>query len=214
MTTQELEVRAKVNKEQIHEAIYNVRANVLVLGQLLKENRDMGLWKLEYDSFECFLGDPEISMKRSWAYGLIQIYELYVEKLGIPAERLLRIEPAKLLKVAPVVESDTEGWLTKAEMLSLSDLNIERGRAGGKISSPPSLPARPSPHSCINGCSGDAEKGHFPITRGAGGEEVEDWWIPMCRECHGEYHQDPKEWTWKYRKNWARWFYKYLVRGE
>lgn len=208
MTATELQVLARSNKEQIHAALYNVRANFLVLGKLLKENHDLSLWKTEYDSWPAFLGDPEISMKEKWAYGLIQVYSLYVEKLGIPTDRLLRIEVTKLLKVAPVVESDPEEWLSKAEHLSVSDLIIERGGRAVKLSPPP---PGPSLMTCINGC-GPGEKSHFPVGRGGSAEE--GWWLPMCRGCHTEYHQEPKEWCWKYRKNWAKYLYSLINRGE
>jgi hypothetical protein len=212
MTTQELEVRAKVNKEQIHEAIYNVRANFLVLGKLLKENRDVGLWKLEYDSFEALLGDPGIGLKRSTAYGLIQIVELYLDKLGVPADRVLAIGNSKLLAIASVVEADKEGWLSQAEALSKSDLKIQIAEAGGKTLSPPTLSPRPSsPMTCINEC-GPGEKSHFPVGRGGSAED--DWWVPMCRKCHTEYHLEPKDWSWKYRRNWAKYLYGLVNRGE
>ena len=212
MTATELQVLAKSNKEQIHSAIYNVRANFLVLGKLLKENRDLGLWKLEYDSFEAFLGDAEISMKRAWAYDLIRVYELYVEKLGVPADRLLKIEVTKLLKVAPVVESDPEEWLTKAEHLSVSDLSIERGRAERvkPFSSPPPVPSGPAP--CVVCGATEVDRHHFPVTKGAGCPD--EWTIPLCRRDHTEYHQDPKEWVWKYRRNWAKYLYGLINRGE
>lgn len=212
MTTEELELRAKDNKEQIHLAVYNVRANFLILGKLLKENRDLSLWKTEYDSFESLLGDPQIGIKRSTAYGLIHIVELYLDKLGVPAERILSIGNAKLLAIAPVVESDKDGWLAQAEQLSKSDLKISIAEAGGKAVSPPAPPPRPSsPMDCINGC-GPGERSHFPITRGAGGKEVEDWWVPMCRPCHDEFHRGPLDFINKYKRNWARYYYSNLKR--
>ena len=210
---------AHKNLEGILAAKYNLVANYLVLGLLFKENRDEGLFKLlGYDSFEDFIGSPDVGFSRSKAYGLIRIRELYKEKLGIDDKTLLEIGNAKLALIAPVVEKDREGWLDKAKHLSKSDLRLEIDGQGPGVnlspfSPPPPVPA-PLPNSCINGCKGDTEKSHFPITRGAGGQEVDDWWVPMCRGCHTEYHQSPKEWTWKYRKNWARWFYSHLSRGE
>jgi hypothetical protein len=204
MTTEELELRAKDNKEQIHLAVYNVRANFLILGKLLKENRDLSLWKTEYDSFESLLGDPQIGIKRSTAYGLIHIVELYLEKLGVPAERMLSIGNAKLLAIAPVVESDKDGWLAQAEQLSKSDLKLSIAEAGGKAVSPPAPPPRPLSGECVNGCEGDVDRHHFPVGRVSSQDEPGDWTIPLCRRCHTEYHQEPKEWTWKFRKNWMR----------
>ena len=209
---------AHKNLEGILAAKYNVVANYLVLGLLFKENRDEGLFKLlGYDSFEDFIASPEVGFSRSKAYGLIRIRELYKEKLGIDDKTLLEIGNAKLALIAPVVESDKEGWLEKARHLSKSDLRIEMGQGPGenKHISPP-IPASALPPEAPCAICGEkpTEKSHVPITRGAGGEEVEDWWIPSCRRCHEEYHQDPKEWVWKNRKNWARWFYSHLNRGE
>lgn len=212
MTTQELEVRARDNKEQIHQAVYNVRANFLLLGKLLKENRDNALWKLEYDSFEGLLGDPSIGLKRSTAYGLIQIVELYLEKLGVPAERILGIGNAKLLAIAPVVESDKEGWLAQAEQLSKSDLKISIAEAGGKAVSPPAPPPRPSSGGCAICGESPTEKSHFPITKGAGARD--DDWIPMCRGCHDEFHRGAEKFILNYKRNWSRYFYDFLRRGE
>lgn len=208
---------AHKNLEGILAAKYNVVANYLVLGLLFKENRDEGLFKLlGYDSFEDFIGSPEVGFSRSKAYGLIRIRELYKEKLGIDDKTLLEIGNAKLALIAPVVESDKEGWLEKARHLSKSDLRIEIGQGpGDKISLSPPPPAPvPLPGSCVNGCPGDVDRHHFPVGRSSSSDEAGDWTIPLCRKCHTEYHQEPKEWTWKYRKNWARWFYSHLNRGE
>ena len=208
----ELQLRAKTNKEEIHAAIYNVRANFLVLGKLLKENRDDALWKLEYDSFEALLGDPQIGLKRSTAYGLIQIVELYLDKLGIPPERILSIGNSKLLAIAPVVESDKEGWLAQAEALSKSDLKIQIAEAGGKQISPLSPPSSPprSPLGCVVCGAEQVDRHHFPVTRGAGCPD--HWTIPLCRLHHSEYHHDPKEWTWENRRKWAEYFYERVSR--
>ncbi len=46
---------------------------------------------------------------------------------------------------------------------------------------------------------------HFPKTRGAGAPD--DWVIPLCREDHAIYHQDPVKWTRLYQDFWAAWFY-------
>jgi hypothetical protein len=148
---------------------------------------------------------------RSTAYKLIGIVELYLDKLSVPAERLIKIGTTNLDKIKGVVEKDIEGWLDKAEHLSVSSLNETIGRGPGTTLSPPTPAPASSPMTCINGC-GPGEKSHFPVGRGGSGEE--DWWLPMCRKCHTEYHLEPKDWAWKYRRNWARWFYSNIHRGE
>jgi hypothetical protein len=175
----------------------------------------MSWWKvLGDDSFNAFLGRPELGFKRSWAYELIKLYKLYVQRLGISAEDFVRIGPTKLLKMASVVEQDKEKWLGDARVLSVSDLDIEIGGAvpGVKLSPPSPVPS-PSSMDCINGC-GPGEKSHFPVTRGAGGQEVEGWWVPMCRACHSLYHADPKGFTWSHKRAWARYLYGHINRGE
>jgi len=206
--------RAEENKEQIIQAKLNVAANYLVLAHLLKENRDGSLYKLLHcDSFDEFLGMPEIGFSRSKAYSLIQIWELYKDKLHIDDHDLLDAGNSKLLMIAPYVEKDRE-WLNKARLLSKSDLRLEiNGVSGRETISPPLSPAPPSSMTCINGC-GPGEKSHFPVTRGAGGKEVEDWWVPMCRRCHSDFHTNPSGWTWTNKRAWARYLYGLINRGE
>ena len=206
--------KAEENKEQIIQAKLNVAANYLILAHLLKENRDGSLYKLlGCDSWDEFLGMPEISFSRSKAYSLIQIWELYKDKMGIDDHTLLDIGNAKLLMVAPYVEKDKE-WLNKAKALSKSDLRLEiNGVSGRESISPPSKsPAPPSSKSCV-ACGNDkVDRHHFPVSRGASCPD--EWWIPLCRACHTEYHNAPKEWTWTYRRKWAGYLYSLINRGE
>ena len=206
------EKAAAKNYDDLLAAKYTIGANTLVVARLLKECRDNSYWKiLRHESFEDFLGAPELGFRRSKAYALIQLYELYVDKLKVPADRMLSIGTSKLSKIASRVESDVEGWLSKAETLSKSDLIIELGQGPGVKLSPPPLAS--APLTCINGC-GPGEKSHFPVTRGAGGQEVEDWWVPMCRKCHSEFHDNPINFTWTYKRAWARYLYGLISRGE
>jgi hypothetical protein len=202
---------AEDNRDRILACRANIQANFLVLAKLLKDNRDKSLWKLlHHDSFEAFLGDPALGFSRSRAYGLIQLYEKFVDKLHISPEEIIEIGNSKLLMIAGRVEENVDEWMSKAKHLSKSDLRLEiDGAVPGVKVSPPKPSA--SPGSCVNGCQGDVDKHHFPVGRSSSSDEAGDWTIPLCRRCHTEYHQEPKEWTWIYRKNWMR----YLVnRGE
>jgi len=197
---------AHYNYEQTLQCRHNLQANFLVLGRLLKESRDESLWKfLGHDNFESYLGTPELGFKRSTAYGLIRLVELYIDKLNVPADRLVSIGTAKLQKVAGVVERNVGEWLDKAESMSKSDLDEELGR-GPDInkSSPKSFSPPSGPRPCCV-CGKEGEKHHFPVTRGAGAPEHH--WIPLCRECHSAYHQAPKDWTWTYKRQWAKYLY-------
>jgi len=118
-----------------------------------------------------------------------------------------------LLMIAPYVEKDRE-WLNKAKALSKSDLRLEiNGVSGRETISPPSKsPAPPSSKSCV-ACGNDkVDRHHFPVSRGASCPD--EWWIPLCRACHTEYHNAPKEWTWTYRRKWAGYLYSLINRGE
>jgi hypothetical protein len=210
--------KAEENRDRTIACKDAIQANFIVLAKLFKDSRDCSLWKLlDYESFEGYLGSPEIGFSRSKVYDLIRIYELYVDKLGMSPDDVIKFDHSKLTLIAPVVESDKDGWLGKARHLSKADLHIELGRVPGKSISPPTPASVHSPGrddmTCINGC-GPGEKSHFPVTRGAGGKEVEDWWVPMCRVCHYAFHANPSDFTWMYKRAWAKYLYGLISRGE
>ena len=218
MTNEETSVIEQANSahallEELILAKYNIAANYLVIGGILSKIRRDGLFKmLGCDSFNEFLGMPEVKLKHSKANYLAHIYELYKVKLGVDDSRLLKIGIANLNLIAPVVESDKEEWLSKAESLSSSDLRIELGVGPGENVSPPCPPALPCPNGCAICGESPTEKSHFPITRGAGARD-EDW-VPMCRGCHEEFHRGPEKFILNYKRNWSRWFYDHMNRGE
>ena len=207
--------KAHDNYEKTVRTRAGLEGGFIVLGMLLKESQEDSLYKfLGYDSFNEYLGAPELGFKRSTAYKLIGLISLFVDKLKIPETRLIGVGSTKLGAIAKVVENDVEGWLSKAEHLSKSSLDEEiNGVSGRETISPPLSPAPPSSMTCINGC-GPGEKSHFPVTRGAGGKEVEDWWVPMCRRCHSDFHTNPSGWTWTNKRAWAKYLYGLINRGE
>lgn len=217
--------KAHDNYQAILQCRYNIAANFLTLGRLFKENRDLSFYKLlGHDSFEDFLGD--VSFSRAKVYGLIQVYELYVEKLGVPERDILEVGTSKLLMLASVVESAPEDWIAKGKALSKSDLRVEiTGQAAGDkpLSPPPSPSARPvqpamtpadyirlveaSP-CCVCGRS-PATKAHYPRTR----VRCDQPWhvIPLCGACHREQEDGGMEWCWQNRQAWGGWFYKTIA---
>jgi len=210
--------KAEENKAEIIQYKFHVAANYLKLAELLYENNRDSLYKLlGCDSWNEFLGSPEIGIGRSTAYNLMGIWRVFKERMGLDDHTILDIDYAKLtklLKISKLVEKERDEWLGKAKSLSVSDLVLEiNGVSGMKSLSPPKSPAPPSNMTCINGC-GPGEKSHFPVTRGAGGKEVEDWWVPMCRRCHSDFHTNPSGWTWTYRRAWAKYMYNLINRGE
>ena len=214
----------------------NVAQSSLELGRLFKEIKDGELFRqLDYDTFNEFLGDPEIGMGRSTAYLFMELYERWVLRLQVESDRLSAIGTKKLQLINPVmsrVETNPKAvstWLDKAEYLSCSDLKIEVDEALGRPETPQkshedarrdtnSTPAGQGAgdnyvayveaHNCIFHPTRPADKHHFPRTRGAG---AEDWKvIPLCRECHTEYHHNPKEWTWTHRIKLLDFYYNLI----
>ena len=213
---------AHKNYEDLLTAKMGELANTFVIAKLLYENHEGGFWKvLGHDSFESFLAQPELKIKQSKAYNLIGIYKLYCQELCVPADRLLKAGTSNLVRLMrkdaiDLVRGDKEEWISKAESLSKSDFADEIAEAVGStpLSPPASRPRPSSPEHwvCVTCGSSECERHHFPVTRGAGGKEVEDWWIPLCRKCHTEYHLKPKDWTWDNKRAWAKYYYERISR--
>lgn len=231
----ELGERAHLNYGGILEAKGQVGRDFLVLGRLLKENRDKKYFKaLGYDTFEDFLGSPDIAMSRSMVFDLVRAVEVFIDKLARPIEELAAIGISKLSAVAkddkaglPVVYQDPEEWMSKAKELSRSDLleevapftpnpHVRRSDAPRSTDQRPISPGeayadyvRNSP-CCICGKPSDeggkSNAAHFPVSRGAGAPA--DWVIPMCGDCHAEHHQDPAKFMVTYQQKWSAWFFR------
>lgn len=228
---------AHVNYMGILAAKERVGKNFLILGRLLKKNRDEKHFvELGYDTFEDFLGAPEVSLSRSMVFDLIRAVEIFLDGLGRPLNELAAIGISKLSAIAkedpsgsPVVYQDPDEWIGKAQALSRSDLNEEVWEITGRppvrrSDAPRSTDLKPigpgedyvdyvrdSP-CCVCGKpsteAGKSNAAHFPVTRGAGAPK--DWVIPLCGECHHEQHQDPVKFMVTYQAKWAAWFY-YLI---
>lgn len=218
------------NYTGILEAKAIVGKGFLHMGRLLKENRDKKFYApLGYDTFEDFIGSPEVAMSRSMVFDLIRAVEVFIDKLGRPPDELAQVGISKLSAIVPVVEKDPEEWLSKAKELSRSDLQDEVHEVTGtpvvrRSDTPRSTDWRAiSPGQtyldyvrdvpcCI--CGTHATEGakthaaHFPLSRGAGAPA--DWVIPMCGTCHAEHHKDPVKFLTTYQRQWAAWFFRTL----
>jgi len=197
-----------------------IQVAFIELGRVFKKVRDEELYKdLDYESFEAFLGAPEICMSRSSVFNYIHIYELYIEKLGFKPELLTEIGNAKLTDISPVVEKDPQEWIFKAKEQSRSDLKEEVALAQGRTFKPrtPVEAKDQDPgdskdylswvkaHSCVTCNQRVADPHHFPRTKGAGGRDRDR--IPLCRECHSSYHQDPQKFLWENKDKIFAYFY-------
>lgn len=140
-------LKPHVPSQEDGELAYTVHASILrhkqdielrfwQMGVLLKELRDRELYKaLGCETFNEYLGSPEISIERSQAYKLISICE-QAQRLEIAPERLRLIDKDKLAHVLPKATPETvEDVLADCESLSRSDLK-EQYKRPGSISSP------------------------------------------------------------------------------
>jgi len=115
---------AHTNYENIISVKNRIGKDLLVLGKLLKVNHDNKYYRtLNYDTWESFLAMPELSMSRFWAFKLIKVYEVWVDKYNVePAKLDIDLEKLWLVSTMGVNEDNYEEMLEKARTLSRSDL--------------------------------------------------------------------------------------------
>ena len=203
--------QAAWTKERIITVKNDIETNSFILAKLLCEMRDFRLWEfLDCDSMEEFLGMPEIGLRRSTVYGLMKLYDCYIAKLQIPEDLLSEVGTTKLLIMTPVIEKEGDKekiyeWIGNAKVWSKSDLREQVAAATGATLLKPPKQLPPAVATSLESCCvcgrEPTDKHHFPITRGAGCPE--NWAIPLCRQCHSEYHANPKDWLWDNRRKWA-----------
>ena len=99
-------------------------ATFLELAVCLKSVRDNELYKkMDYETFEAYIGSPELGFERGVVYKLIAIYEKFCKEFNVSPGTLMKIYWTKLREILPIVDKDNyEDWLDKAEHLSRSDL--------------------------------------------------------------------------------------------
>jgi hypothetical protein len=237
MTTESIASTAYELDVQIHAANFNIRANFLVLARLLCKMRDEKLYRvLDHPTFESDLGTLGAEGNRAWLYKLCRAWELFSKKLGVPDARLIEAGPSKLDIIAPVVnEENKDEWLNKTELSKsdliqevrshlgkppLSSLKVPAGqisRTGqisygiaGLLSKYPTYLDYVRGQPCIVCGSTQVDASHFPKTRGAGAPD--EWAVPACRKCHGEYHLNPLKWMHDYQDKWAAYYYGLILK--
>lgn len=138
-----------------HEAVKSMKlsleAHFLMLGVALLNIRENRLFEaLDFETFEDYLKDPDVSLSTTQAYRMITIAEKFVvsamtgttepEQLAAveqDVDRLSRIGISKLELLGQVVtdqssEDEIETWFSNAENLSVSDLRklVKEARQG------------------------------------------------------------------------------------
>jgi len=84
----------------ILEAHRQAEDRLLILGALLKVMQDIEAYRdLGYESFTEYVAQPELGMRKSWAYALIQAAEL-VQAMGLDARDVSGVEVTKLAMVS------------------------------------------------------------------------------------------------------------------
>ena len=105
----------------------NLNYSFMAIGYYLHEIKDKKLYELlDYESFNSYISQPELAIKRSTAYKLIGIYEKFSLEHKVSHDRLLGIDYAKLDMIRTKVDDENiDELLGKAESLSRSDLKAE-----------------------------------------------------------------------------------------
>ncbi len=115
---------AQFVRERIIEIRHNLGLSSIQLAYLLKKTKEKRLYESwGMNSFEEAIADPDISISRSTAYGLLQVWDTWVEKYGLTPEEVATVPYDKLLMVAPMVTDDNHTEIFEdAKSLSRQDL--------------------------------------------------------------------------------------------
>ena len=111
--------------------IRGIRAYVDELGlEMGKElhifQREEQYKELGYYSFNSFLADPDVSIKRRTAYRLMRNYRKYILELSVPTSALVPIGTSKLDAMVPYVDTENiDEILNKGATLTLGNLKTE-----------------------------------------------------------------------------------------
>ena len=116
------------NHQDIISVKNRIGKDLLGLASLLTINHDNRYYKtLGYDTWEEFLATPEISMSRFFAYKLMQIDRVWVNKFGVSPAKLQGIDSEKLYLMGTMINEsftneEIEERLEQARTLSRSDV--------------------------------------------------------------------------------------------
>lgn len=98
----------------------------LSMGKILKSIKDNKYYNtLGYKSFVDYVQSPEVGLNYRTAYYYVEIYEMFVERLGYTEEQLIEYSYDKLRKLLPIVkkENNTEKLMSRAKDLTWEDFD-------------------------------------------------------------------------------------------
>lgn len=129
---------AELVKTRLIETKRDLGRSSVQLAGLLKLVRDEKLYlKWDHPSFNSAIEDPEIGISRSTAYGLIQVWETWIEKYKLEPTKVAEVPYDKLLLISPLVtDNNWDEMFHNAKSLSRQDLHslrAEQGKATKKL---------------------------------------------------------------------------------
>ena len=124
MDSSQIAEEAFTNHQLIIKIKHSITKDFWNLAIMLKINRDRKYYRtLGYETFEEYLGTPEISLSRGYVFKLIKNYELWVQRYHVSLAKLNEIDSEKLYLAGIVANKDDyEEWLERAKTLSRADI--------------------------------------------------------------------------------------------
>lgn len=140
--------RAHELEQQVVVGCRTIRTAWLHLAAFLHEiNAERLYTLLGYETFNEWLGAPEISLSRSHAYALIGSYVEFVIERGIAPESIATIEATKLAETLPALrrgDVQVEAAIADADALSRSDLREKYRRPDAALDADTEHPICPT----------------------------------------------------------------------
>jgi hypothetical protein len=119
-------------EQQIKKGTGAIKQVWIALAGHLHEFYTGRMWEaLGHERFEDWLGEPDIGLRRSQTYQLIEIHEELVIKREVDPERLAGLDVSKIAVVLPALRKedvDVEEALSDCERLSRSALREQYGQ--------------------------------------------------------------------------------------
>jgi hypothetical protein len=116
-------------QSQVVEQVAGQRSSwVALAGRLADFHAGKGWSALAMDSFNEWLGQPEISLARAEAYAMISAWRELVVEREVDVEHLARLDVSKIAVVLPAIKDgrvDLDQALSDCEVLSRSDLRAQ-----------------------------------------------------------------------------------------
>jgi hypothetical protein len=120
--------------EQIRKSVTAMRSSWVPLAKTLDDFNDERAWELlGADSLEEYLAQPEVELKRSTYFRLIQVHREFVVERDVSPARLKGLDYTKLQVVIPKLkagEVDVDQALSDVQVLGRRDLEEEYRRGG------------------------------------------------------------------------------------